>query len=139
MSALPDFQAAISIAVDHLIGIKWVEGGRDFRRSGGTDCLGITLHVVRDVLGIPAADPWDEFAERWHTRRFDVRDVLPAGWGEVTPAYRLGDVGVTEGGFGVAVYVGGGWWLSAAPEVGTFRFRESDGLVLAAYRWSGAA
>ena len=139
MTDAPDLQAGIVLDVDHLIGVPWVEGGRDFRRTGGTDCLGIVLHVVRDVLGIPAVDPWDELADRWRDRRFDIGQALPSGWTPVGAPYHPGDVAVTDRGFHVSVYTGGGWFLSCSREVGVHRWAQKrpHTPIVGVWRWTG--
>lgn len=131
----PDFEACLALDVEHLVGLRWRAGGRDFEPGGETDCLGISLHVVRDVLGIPAADPWDE-----HEQRCTLGEMFVSGWEKIEdgPRHR-GDVALTNRGFHVAVYVGAGWWLSAKEHVGTYRVsdRELTPEILAIMRWTG--
>lgn len=76
---------------DDLVGIPFVEGGRD--PAVGLDCLGIVLEGLRR-LGIEAEDPWSALKQEWH-RGWRPRDLdVPVGWVRATPRAPLeaGDV-----------------------------------------------
>lgn len=130
--------------VAHLLGIPWVEGDREFCRTGGTDCLGITLHFVRAELGIPVCDPWEQLRERWRElgiaglRRelpeATVADFLGPGWVEARHPLELGDIVETHGGTHVAASLGGGWLLSARKGVGTYQFRADSRVIGSVWR-----
>lgn len=65
---------------ESLLGVPWVEGGRDCRPLvGGADCLGIVLAGLR-ALGYKVRDPWDEIEERWKLGRNQVEAWMPTDW-----------------------------------------------------------
>lgn len=102
-----------------LLGIPWLEGGRT---RAGVDCLGAALLVHR-MLGIEAADPWREWAERWKAgQRFGELETELRGWRRVElEADRVvGDTAVWANGTHVAVFVGAGWWLHSTRTVGVY-------------------
>jgi cell wall-associated NlpC family hydrolase len=51
------------IETDDIIGVPWVEGGRD--QSPGLDCLGVVLLVVLERMGLPSFDPWATLQDAW--------------------------------------------------------------------------
>lgn len=62
---------------DDLVGIPFVEGGRD--PAVGLDCLGIVLEGLRR-LGIESEDPWSALKQEWH-RGWRPDDLyVPVGW-----------------------------------------------------------
>ena len=63
-----------------IVGVKWVEGGRD--PATGLDCLGATI-VVAEMRGLPTFDPWKMIQEMWERGDQSVREGLclfPPGW-----------------------------------------------------------
>ncbi len=107
------------IRAQALLGIPWVEGGRD---RSGADCLGAALMMHRE-LGIRAVDPWEAWRERWQGgARFGELEPTLVGWRRVErEAERIvGDTAVWNAGSHVAVFVGAGWWLHSTRAIGTY-------------------
>lgn len=125
------------IATDDLLGIPFELGGRNVSHDGATDCLGISMFVVRERCGIPAEDPWPQL-QPWDEDE-TVHGRVPDGWQEVTREDLVaGDVGVLNRGRQCAAYLGDGWWITSIPLVGVTRFAWQHRPEFEAfYRWVG--
>lgn len=79
-----------------LIGIRWVEGGRD---ASGMDCYGVVLEVL-ERLGLPMFDVWEQWREAYWDGWRAYRHAVPDGWEWLEPEasadLREGDVLVTR-------------------------------------------
>lgn len=131
-------------ATDELVGLPYKLMGRDFTPgTGGTDCVGLTWHVAKNLCGVPVDDfgvklypVWSRLMERAKRiggedalprvdfRRFMTRRYCPPGWQKIDPPYQGGDIGFIDDGVTCAVGLGGGWFMSSSLVVGAYRFRE---------------
>lgn len=83
------------IDTDDIIGVPWIEGGRDQRT--GLDCLGVVL-LVLERMGMPAFDPWATLQEAWRNGWRQIDEAVPDGWTRLPrgAGLRPGDIVITQ-------------------------------------------
>jgi cell wall-associated NlpC family hydrolase len=83
------------IDTDDIIGVPWIEGGRD--PSSGLDCLGVVL-LVLERMGLPSFDPWAVWADAWRRGWRQIEQAVPDGWSRLSDGalLRPGDVVITQ-------------------------------------------
>lgn len=111
-------EGKLEAQVTELLRVPFKEGGRD--PETGLDCLGVTLYVLRVLLGrTDVEDPWDRLERIWQDGWRDIDQAIPEGWQRVwSESAANGDLVIWRGHVGVIVQ---GWVVSAAKGVGVFR------------------
>lgn len=121
MRILPDYS--------DLIGIRFMHLGRETRRGGCTDCMGLFLEIHRRADHF-ALDPVDDpiaAEDQWEV-------ILGPPWRSLDGlAFAPGENGLAEH---IAVYLGGGRMLHAVERLGVIETTlGSMGPPMFAYRW----
>lgn len=125
------------IPTDDLLGIPYKLGGREFSRTGGTDCLGI-CGVVCERAGKRLPDPWRDVGKSWRENplQVEVEEAQGSGWERCEFPYIEGDVALVENGRGLMAYIGDGWWMTARAHAGVVRVPWPHPIPIV-YRYTG--